>query len=205
MFDDNANFRSSIQLLLDASENIDLVKKFPNAAEAYREVKNHEPDVVLMDIEMPGTDGIEALFALKAKRPDLKVMMLTSFEDEHRIFSALCAGASGYALKGDIDNLEQGICDVFNGGGHFSPSIAMRVIKMLSHPLVIKQNTYVALTKREHDVLQKMYEGYNRKMAAAALNISEKTICDYYKTIYQKLHVNSAQEAVREAILRRLV
>lgn len=205
MFEDNEAYSGSIKTLLDSTDDILFLKSFLHAKNAYREVVNHKPDVVLMDIDMPQIDGITALFALKEKKPELKVLMLTSFLDEHKIFSAICAGASGYVLKGDVDNIEQAIYDVMNGGGHFSASIAMRVIKMLNHPLVTKQNNYTPLTKREQEVLQKMYEGCNRKMAAAALGISEQTISDYYKTIYQKLHVNSAQEAVREAILRKLV
>jgi DNA-binding NarL/FixJ family response regulator len=205
MFEDDTQFRNSISLLLSTTDDIEPLASFSNANDALREVKKHQPDVVLMDIEMPGTDGLSALSGLRAKMPDLKVMMLTSFEDEHRIFAAITSGASGYALKGDIDNLEQGIRDVHHGGGHFSPSIALRVMKMLKNPLVTQQNTYVALTKREQEVLQKMVEGNSRKMIAAALNLSILTINDYIKDLYVKLHVNSAPEAVREAIVRRLV
>lgn len=205
MFEDDKNFRESIQMLLDGSDDIYVASAFPHANEAWKRVREYQPDVILMDIEMPGTDGIEALNTITEKATQQKIMMLTSFDDEHRIFAAICAGASGYALKGDIDNLEQGIRDVHNGGGHFSAAIAMRVIKMLQHPLVTKQNTYISLTNQETKVLEKMVDGKSRKMIAADLTISPLTINGYYKEIYRKLHVNSAQEAVREAIVRRLV
>jgi DNA-binding NarL/FixJ family response regulator len=205
MFEDDRNFRESIKMLLDGTDDIKMAAVFPNANEALKRVLEHQPDVVLMDIEMPGVDGLAALSNIMAKSAQQKVMMLTSFEDEHRIFSAICAGASGYNLKGDIDNLEQGIRDIHNGGGHFSSAIAMRVLKMLRHPLVTKQNTYVSLTNQETKVLEKMVEGKSRKMIAADLNITPNTINGYYKEIYRKLHVNSAQEAVREAIIRKIV
>lgn len=205
MFEDDKNFRESIKLLLDGSNDIFMAAVFPNANDAWKQVREHQPDVILMDINMPGTDGIEALNLITTKSASQKIMMLTSFEDEHRIFSALCAGASGYALKGDIDNLEQGIRDVHNGGGHFSGMIALRVIKMLQHPMMTKQNSYVPLKAKELILLEKMVEGKSRKMIAAEMNITTDTINDYYKVVYLKLHVNSAQEAVREAILRRLV
>ena len=205
MFEDDKNFRESIKLLLDGSNDILMAAVFPNANDAWKQVKEYQPDVILMDINMPGTDGIEALNIITNKSANQKIMMLTSFEDEHRIFAALCAGASGYALKGDIDNLEQGIQDVYNGGGHFSGVIAMRVIKMLQNPLLTKQNNYVSLKEKELRLLEKMVEGKSRKMIAAELSITTETINGYYKDLYQKLHVNSAQEAVREAILRKLV
>lgn len=205
MFEDNAPFRDSIKLLLDDTEDINLHCTFPNANDALRQAKTHLPDVILMDIQMPDTDGISALINIRAHLPSQKVLMLTSFEDEQRIFAAICAGASGYAIKGDVENLEQGIRNVHNGGGHFSPLIAMRVMNMLRSPLVSQQSSYVPLTKRETEVVQKMVEGKSRKMIAVSLELSVETISSYTKEIYRKLHVNSASEAVREAIVRKLI
>jgi DNA-binding NarL/FixJ family response regulator len=205
LFEDDKNFRESIKLLFEHSEHIKLLAAFPNAENASKKVRELCADIILMDIEMPGTNGIEAVNSITNQNAQQKVMMLTNFENEHKIFAAICAGASGYSLKGDIEKLEQGIIDVYNGGGHFSAPIAMRVMKMLQNPIVTKQTNYVSLTPREREVLQKMVEGGNRKMVASELRLSPETINDYYKAIYQKLHVNSAQEAVREAILRKLV
>ncbi len=205
MFEDDKNFRESITLLLDGTNDIAMTATFPNANDAYRQVRTHQPDVVLMDIEMPGTDGITAMQNILAKLPNQKVVMLTSFEDEYKIFAAICAGASGYSIKGDIDHLEQGIRDIYEGGGHFSPAIALQVLRMLRNPLVSKQNTYIALTHREIEVLQKMVEGNSRKMIATHLTLQLETVNSYIKEIYRKLHVNSAPEAVREAILRKLI
>jgi DNA-binding NarL/FixJ family response regulator len=205
MFEDDKNFRESIALLFDSTEDIAMIAMLFNANDAYKEIRNHKPDIVLMDIEMPGTDGITAVQTIVDKLPEQKIVMLTSFDDDDKVFAAICAGASGYAIKGDIDHLEQGIRDVYAGGGHFSPSIALRVARMLRNPIVSKQKSYIPLTNRETEVLQKMVEGNSRKMIAASLYLQVETINSYMKEIYRKLHVNSAPEAVREAIIRRLI
>ena len=206
MFDDNKNLRKSLEEYFSDSKEVYLAATFGNANEVLKYIREHQPDIVLMDIEMPGTSGIEALQKIRKVHPDLKVLMLTVFDNDDKIFAALCNGASGYAIKNPNPmEIEQAIKDVQTGGGHISPSIAAQVIRMMQHPLVKAQPDYVDLTDRQKDVLSCMVNGMSRKMIATNLEIGLDTVGDHIKHIYKRLHVNSASEAVREAILRKLV
>lgn len=205
MFEDEPKLIDSLKTYWEDSDDIFLAAAFPNAKEAVAEVKRHKPDVVLMDIQMPGVWGIEAMANIKKALPDTLVLMLTSFPDDDKIFAAICGGASGYVLKGNMAEVEQAIKEVYAGGGHFTPSIAMRVMKMFQAQFVVAQPTYARLTPREKDVLAAMVKGMSYKMVADALDIKYDTVHDHVKNIYKKLHVNSASEAVREAILKKLV
>jgi DNA-binding NarL/FixJ family response regulator len=208
MFEDNEKLAKSLIRYFDSSGHISLVAHFKNALNAVSEVRKFEPDVVVMDIGLPGISGIEALQQIKAVLPETKVLILTVFDDEEKIFSALQSGASGYALKNfddgeDIDILQRAIIEVNESGGHMSPTIASKVIKAMQ--TASNKAHYVDLTERERAVLQCMVKGENRKMIASSLHIAHDTVGDHLKKIYKKLHVNSAPEAVREAILRKLV
>jgi DNA-binding NarL/FixJ family response regulator len=206
VFEDDNRFRDSLKTYWKNSKEIFVAADFNNANDAVKEVKRHRPDVVLMDVRMPGVWGIEAMMQIKQAIPDAKVLILTSFDEDDKVFAAVCGGASGYVLKGDdIDAIEKAIIDVNKGGGHMTPSIALKVMKMLQNPLVQNQNTYVRLTDREREVLECMVKGMSYKMVAGELNIAYHTVHDHVKNIYKKLHVNSAPEAVREAILRKLI
>jgi DNA-binding NarL/FixJ family response regulator len=206
VFEDDNRFRDSLKTYWHNSKEVYIAADFANAQNAVAEVKKYKPDVVLMDIRMPGVWGIEAMINIKLAMLDTKVLILTSFDEDDKVFGAVCSGASGYVLKGDdIDAIEKAIIDVNNGGGHMTPSIALKVMKMLQNPLVQNQNTYVRLTERERQVLECMVKGMSYKMAAADLDIAYHTVHDHIKSIYKKLHVNSAPEAVREAILRKLI
>jgi DNA-binding NarL/FixJ family response regulator len=206
MFEDDRQFRRSFQEYFEDSDKVFLAAAFADAENAVAQVKRHKPDVVIMDIQMPGINGLEALRLIKAASPDTHVMMLTTFDDEEKIFAAICSGASGYALKSEqLDRLEKAMGDVSEGGGFMSPSIAAKVMRMFQNQLVRKQPEYADLTDRQKDVLQAMVNGLNRKMIATELKIGYDTVGDHIKEIYRKLHVNSASEAVREAILRKIV
>ena len=205
MFEDEPKLIDSLKTYWEDSDEIFLAAAFPNAQNAAAEVKKYEPDVVLMDIQMPGVWGIEAMSNIKKAMPETCVLILTSFHDDDKIFAAVCGGASGYVLKGNIDEVEQAIKEVHKGGGHMTPSIAMRVMKMFQAQFVTAQPTYVRLTEREKEVLTCMVKGMSYKMIATELFISYDTVHDHVKNIYKKLHVNSASEAVREAILKKLV
>jgi DNA-binding NarL/FixJ family response regulator len=205
MYEDDKSFRESVEMLLEDSKEIGLEACFPHANNIMSDIKKHAPDVIILDIQMPGISGLEVLSTLKSKMQNIQIMMLTSHDNDHEVFTALCLGANGYLVKGDADNLEQSIVDVANGGGKFSPSIAMKVIAMLKEKQTFHDNSYIPLTKRELDVLAKMVDGLSRKMIADALHISVDTVSSYIKEIYKKLHVNSASEAVREAIIKKIV
>ena len=206
MFEDDKQFRQSFQGYFEDSDKVFLAAAFADAENAVSQVRKHQPDVVIMDIQMPGINGLDALQKIKKASPDTHVMMLTTFDDEEKIFAAICRGASGYAMKSDeLDRVEKAMSDVGQGGGYMSPSIAAKVMKLFQHQFVRAQPDYADLTKKQKEVLQCIVNGMTRKMIAAELDIGYETVGDHIKEIYRKLHVNSASEAVREAILRKIV
>jgi DNA-binding NarL/FixJ family response regulator len=206
LFEDNRSFRDNLTLFLGGVEGIYLAGAFGDANEAVAKVRRLRPDIVLMDIQMPGISGIEALQQIKAASPDTKVLIQTVFEDEHKVFSAICGGASGYVLKSpDPETMLQAIVDVAGGGAHMSPTIAIKVLKMFQNQQVRAQPTYVELTDREREVLGCMVKGMSYKMIADVCCISYHTVHWHVKNIYEKLHVNSAPEAVAKAINGKLV
>ncbi len=205
MFEDDVQFRKSLKAYWKGSSKIYVTADFENADNAVAKVRKFEPDVVLMDIKLPGISGLNALKKITDSFPDTKVLILTNFPDNDKIFAAICNGAKGYVLKSDIENIEEAIKEVNEGGGHMSPTIALRVFDMLQSNIVQSESTYVQLTRREKEVLGCMVDGKSYKMIADHLSITYNTVNDHVKRIYKKLHVNSAPEAVREAIERRLV
>jgi len=206
LFEDNRSFRDNLTLFLAGVEGIHLAGAFGDANEAVAKVRRLRPDIVLMDIQMPGISGIEALQQIKAASPDTKVLIQTVFEDEHKVFSAICGGASGYVLKSpDPEIMLQAITDVAGGGAHMSPTIAIKVLKMFQNQQVQAQPTYVELTEREREILGCMVKGMSYKMIANVCCVSYHTVHWHVKNIYEKLHVNSAPEAVAKAIHGKLV
>ena len=144
--------------------------------------------------------------AIKKVKPEVKVLIQTVCEDDDKIFAAICAGANGYIIKNPkAETYVQAVTDVYNGGSHLSPSIAAKVMKMFQNQFVQKEQTYVSLTQREKEVLQCMVKGMSYKMVADACDISFNTVHSHVKNIYEKLHVNSAPEAVVKALEMRLV
>lgn len=206
LFEDNKNFRESLSMYLAGNENIWLIGNFPDAREAVSIVKKHKPDVVLMDIEMPHKTGLMAMAEIRQVFPDTKILIQTVFEDEDRIFQAICGGASGYIVKSpDPEKYVQAIKEVHEGGSALSPSIASKVMKLFQNQFVKSQNTFVDLTQREKDVLACMVKGLSYKLIADACGIGYSTVNTHVKHIYEKLHVNSAPEAIIKAIEMRLV
>lgn len=206
LFEDNKNLRESLSLYLGSCDNILMVGSYPDARDAAKIVKKQKPDVILMDIEMPYVNGLQALIEIRKAVPDAKILIQTVFEDEERIFQAICGGASGYITKNpDPDKYVQAIEEVQNGGSHLSPSIAAKVMKMFQNQFVKQQPTYIDLTAREKDVLGCLVKGMSYKMIADACEISYTTVNTHVKHIYEKLHVNSAPEAIIKAIEMRLV
>jgi DNA-binding NarL/FixJ family response regulator len=206
LFDDSKTFRNSLEGFFADSADIFVAAAFANANEAVKHAREYKPDVVLMDIQMPGTSGLVALEEVKNACPATKVLMLTSFDDDEKIFAALCNQAHGYILKSaSPDDIQEAIMEVYKDGKYLTPSLAAKVYAMMQHQIVRKQPTYVALTDRQKAVLQCMVDGKSRKMIAVDLNIHLDTVGDHIKEIYRKLHVNSAPEAVREAIQRNII
>jgi DNA-binding NarL/FixJ family response regulator len=206
LFEDNKNFRESLALYLASCENIWLLGAFPDGREAVAMVKKHKPDVILMDIEMPHVSGLKALSDIREAFPAAKVLIQTVFEDEDRVFQAICGGASGYIIKTpDAEKYVQAIEEVHAGGSHLSPAVAAKVLGMFQHQMVKQQQTFVDLTNREKDVLGCLVKGMSYKLIADACSISYATVNSHVKNIYEKLHVNSAPEAIVKAIAMRLV
>lgn len=205
MFEDDRMFRESLKAYWHSSDDIFVVAEFENADRAISKIRKYQPDVILMDIEMPGISGLNALAKIIEQDPEAKVLIVTQFLNDDKIFAAICNGAKGYVLKSDVEKIEEAIKNVYMGGGHMTPSIALRVMELFQSSMEKEQVEDANLTQREMDVLGCMVEGKNYKMIADYLNIAYTTVNSHVKNIYKKLHVHSAPEAVREAIRRRLV
>lgn len=209
IFDDNKNIRESITLLLKTEPEFQVVGSFSHVLDCVDDVKSCNPDIVLMDIEMPGMSGIEAVNAIKNDLPHVQVLMQTVFEDDDRVFDSICAGASGYILKNHLNTkLIEAIKELQFGGSPMSPSIARKVLnKMQSVSGFIKPEEApdYHLTAREKEVLSCLVNGLSYKMIASDLNISYETVRSHVKKIYEKLHVASLTEVVAKAINQRIV
>lgn len=206
LFEDNKNLRESLSLYLAGTDGLWLSGAYANATDAVKLVRKYQPDVVLMDIQMPGISGIEAMRAIKKVNSEVKVLIQTVFENDDKVFAAICAGANGYILKTPKpEDYVHAIIDVYNGGSHLTPSIAAKVLAMFQSQFVMKEQTYISLTPREKEVLQCMVKGMSYKMIADACSISFSTVHSHIKNIYEKLHVNSAPEAVVKALEMRLI
>jgi DNA-binding NarL/FixJ family response regulator len=206
LFEDNKSLRTTLSFVLSDVEGINFTGAFADANDAMARVVSHRPDVILMDIQMPGISGLEALSKIKAKHPDVKILIQTVFEDEAKIFTAICAGASGYVLKNtDTEPLINAIFEVHNGGSSLTPSIAAKVLTMFHQKFQQKPLTFIDLTEREKQILGLLVKGQSYKMIADNCQISFNTVHTHIKKIYEKLHVNSATEAVSMALEQKLV
>jgi len=205
LFEDNRNFREALELFFEDSEKVYLTKSFPDANKAVAQINEYQPDVVLMDIEMPGISGLDALRVINKDSPNTKVMIQTQFEDDHRLFVALCRGAWGYALKSDsLEKIEAAIIDVHQGGGYFSPAIAGKVARFFQDKELKADPDFCNLTARELEVLKYLVNGKKYQEIANALFISYEGVHSHVKKVYEKLHVNSKSEAILKAIDAKL-
>jgi DNA-binding NarL/FixJ family response regulator len=203
IFEDNDRLRESLAVLLQHSEDYTVVGHFNNCNQATEIVLMHQPDVVLMDIDMPGKTGIEGVSLVKEARPETAVIMYTVFEDNEKLFQCLCAGANGYLLKKTSpQKLFDAIHEVIEGGAPMSPQIARKVLG--SFHTKSSKISY-DLSPRETEVLQHLIKGYGTKQIASELFISFDTVRSHLKSIYQKLHVNCGKEAIVKALRERIV
>ncbi|RZL38668.1 MAG: response regulator transcription factor [Pedobacter sp.] len=196
IFEDNQNLRFSIETMLEWNADFNLVKAMPDANSLDEILQTHNADVILMDIDMPGLNGIEALKKIRQQNQEVHVIMLTVFEDENNIFDAICAGANGYLLKKNFDQVPAAIHDVMAGGAPMTSSIAKKVLSFVPKQEVNHKHATELLTQRETQILEYVVKGFSYKMIAAELDISVETIRSHIKKIYKKLHVNSATEAI---------
>lgn len=209
IFDDNNNIRDSIGLLIKTEKDLDIAGSFPNVLDCIGDIKQSRPDIVLMDIEMPGMSGIEAVKLIKKEFPSVMILMQTVFEDDDRVFDSICAGASGYILKNHLNTrLIEAIKELQFGGSPMSPSIARKVLtKMQQLPELVRPAAAPEyhLTPREKEVLACVVNGLSYKMIADQLCISYETVRSHIKHIYEKLHVASLAEVVSKAMKERIV
>ncbi len=202
IFEDNDKLRESLAYLIKTQPEYEMIGDYNNCNDAANIARVFEPDVVLMDIDMPGESGINGVRFIKEARPQTAVIMYTVFEDDEKLFKCLCAGANGYLLKQTApQKLFDGIQEVIAGGAPMSPVIAKKVLNSFQHS---KSNQYF-LTPREMDVLNLLIKGYSAKMIANDLIISFDTARTHLKNIYLKLQVNSGKEAIVKAFGEHIV
>lgn len=203
--EDDPHFRSSIEKLFDVAQRIDLTGAFASCEAALDAAPDVDaPEVVLLDIELPGMSGIEGIGRLKSLSPTSHIVMLTVHEDNDKIFEAICAGASGYLLKPSTGpQIVEAVRAAREGGAAINPQIASKVLGMFAD-LAVPQGDY-DLTGREREVLEQLVEGKTTKRIASDFDISYHTVDMHIRNIYTKLHVHSRSGAVAKALKERLI
>lgn len=209
IFEDRTAVREAISMLVEGTFGLELTGAYPNCNNVINNIRSAQPDVVLMDIEMPGMNGVEAVKIIKQQFPAITIIMQTVFEDDDKVFDAICSGASGYLLKNTPPSrLMESIIEAHEGGAPMSPSIAKKTLNLFQKflsPLADAKHADYHLTPREKEVLQWMVNGYSYKMIANVCNISFDTVRSHIRNIYEKLHVACISEAVAKAIKERLI
>ncbi|MGE0884797.1 MAG: response regulator [Blastocatellales bacterium] len=205
IIEDQRDIREGLAWIVKATEGFVCTGSYRSMEEAIEKIGFDLPDVVLTDIGLPGISGVEGIRILKDRFPELRLLMLTVYDDDEVIFDALCAGACGYLLKKTPPaRLIEGIRDAMQGGAPMSPEIASRVIKLFREIRPPERADY-KLTPHESRLLKMLVEGHNYKTAAAELGISVTTVAFHMRNIYDKLQVHSKSEAVAKALRNRIV
>ena len=206
IFEDNKTLRESLKSLVDAESDMFCTGAFANANNLIRSMQLAQPDVALMDINMPGISGIEAVQIIKEKFPEVQILMQTVFEENDKIFAAICAGASGYMLKKTTPlKMIEAIRETYLGGAPMTASVAIKVIKMFRLQSSETKKEFVDLSEREKEILALLVKGKSYKTVASDCFISIDTVGTHVRHIYEKLHVHSKTEAVAKAIYQKLV
>jgi DNA-binding NarL/FixJ family response regulator len=199
IIEDDPRWRTNLELLLQETEGLEFVGSFGSGEDAVRDLPTRRPQVVLMDINLPGISGVECTRQLRELLPSVQIVMLTVYDDSDRIFHALQMGANGYLLKrASADEILQAIQDVHRGGAPMSAYIARKVVQSFQRQAPSARPDEV-LSKRESEVLGYVSRGYSDKEVADALGLTPATIRSYLKTIYGKLHVHSRTQAIIKA------
>lgn len=206
-FDDSKDLREMLRLLVDAQPDMMCVAIHPDLGLMMRDIDAAKPDVIVMDIQMPGKNGIEGVKAIRSRWPHARILMQTVFEDDAKVFDAICAGASGYILKtASMDEVVKAIRDVHQGGAPMTPSIAAKVLASFRRGKAVPGASMDHnLSEREREVLGLLVKGKSYKMIAAELAISFHTVNSHIRNIYDKLHVGNCTEAVSKALKDGLV
>lgn len=202
--EDNEQLRTTLAKMISRSEGFECLGEHPSAEAGLEAIPNEKPDVVLMDINLPGINGVECVRKLKQILPGTQVVMLTAYEDTENIFNSLAAGAAGYLLKRSKSaEILDAIRDVLNGGSPMSTHIARKVVQSFqSRPTAAPAEAEAELSPREQEVLNLLSQGFMYKEISDKLGISFETVRTYIRRIYEKLHVRTRTEAVAKALRR---
>lgn len=206
ILEDHSQFAKQMCRLIGGEDHMDCEKVFTHPDELYSEISYGSalPDLMLFDLGLPGKDGLQVLQEVKAKFPEQKIVILTSFDDRERVYRAICNGASGYLLKtADPDDIIDGIRDVMNGAAPLSGAIASMILDGFAKLGPVEETE--PLTKREEEVLRAMVKGHIKKEIADQLDISLHTVDMHLRSVYRKLHVRTQTEAVSKAIRKGLI
>jgi DNA-binding NarL/FixJ family response regulator len=204
IFEDNKLVRDALEAILNGTPGYNCCGAFTDGSRWEEKIKRATPDVILMDIEMPGMNGIEVTKQLHLQYPDIKIVIQTVFNDSEKIFNALCAGATGYILKNDPPNKYlEAVTEVYNGGASMNVSVAKKALAFFSAASfgsLTASDEEHHLSQREKEILLLMAEGMDYKTIADKIFISYDTVRTHVKHIYKKLHVNSRSEAITKAV-----
>ena len=206
IFEDNMLLRESLFQLINGATGMTCTGAFANCDDIIFKIKKAQPSVVLMDIQMPGKNGIEGVKIIHEQFPEIKIIMQTVVEDDEKIFQSICNGASGYLLKNTTPpRLLQAIEEVNEGGAPMTPSIAQKVLEKFRRQSPVSSGEINTLSKREKEILESLVEGMSYKMIAAKCTISLDTVRHHIRNIYEKLQVHSKSEAVVKALKGKIV
>ncbi len=202
--EDRKDIRESLKILIDEPADCACIGVFASGEEALKEIPELQPDVVLMDIDLPGINGIECIRKLKPLCPRVQFMICTVYDEDEKIFEALAAGANSYLLKrSDSNTLITSIKDLHNGGSPMSSDIARKIVRQFQRALPSEKADY-HLTEREKEILELLARGLTYQQTADKIFISGKTIKKHVYNIYEKLHVNSRTEALNKYFGRHI-
>lgn len=201
--EDNHEFRNALQLILGGTPGYVCTSVFSNAEEAIKRLALEKPDIVLMDIQLPGMSGIDCIKQIKSEAPDIQFMMFTSYEDDEKIFDALAAGASGYILKRTPPaKLIEAVRELYEGGSPMSTEIARKVVGSFQQKKRVAGMENNPLSEREKQILDQLADGFMYKEIASNLFISIATVKQHVHRIYEKLHVQSRTGAINKYYTR---
>lgn len=208
LVEDNEVFRRNVQRVINSLEEMTCEGSFDSAEATFKALQtNPAPDVILLDVQLPGVDGIAALTEFREAIPETRVIILTVFDDADKIFRAVCAGASGYVLKASgTDKIGEAIRQVMGGGAPMTPEVAKKVLDAFANSdLLPGEKGDYGLTAREQEILRLLAEGLLKKEIADALSISVNTVSTHLRRVYDKLHVNTNTGAVAKALREGII